>query len=85
MSNMYVRPMDLHIHAPNGECEEMGCINISKLQRESTEVTRYKVVYEAAFDWIYDDWGDIKKTDELHVALNDAVDAASSSQEKSGE
>ncbi len=38
-ADRYVRPMDLHIHAPNGECEQMGCINITRLQRESAEVT----------------------------------------------
>ena len=46
-ADRYVRPMDLHIHAPNGECEEMGCINITRLQRLTAEGGRKDAVIEA--------------------------------------
>ncbi len=33
--DMYVRPMDLHTHAPNGECEQTGCIKVREVEEKA--------------------------------------------------
>ena len=63
------------------ECIEWLEIEASKSQFDSpyseclATMEKLLVVYEAAFELIYDDWNSIKKTDELQFVLNEAVDA----------
>ena len=55
---------------------------IARCEEFADTMEKLLAVYEAAFDWIYDDWGSITKTEQLHGALEDAVNALQTTQEK---